>query len=643
MTVAPPYDCQTSSKHTYVIALGPKDKNHETVNEYFVNELKQLQSPTFMYCKAVNADIPVIVKVLAISADRPERCALNSMLGHGGMTSRRWRYSAYVNQSKLKSCQQCFLQRVSTVDEEATKFCAHCYDWNYTHPSMCVTKPPDYPTSQHPDSPSPPAGREVNNITYLYPMELTYDILKQGVKFCFFNCYQGYWTKASVMAYLKSIGVNESYGNNNVYLPAIRCRRNLSIDASEVFDYLKFPVHWSCGISLDQCIDTPMHHLFQGIVKSVMEKTMSWLTQKDNSHYKAFGDYVNTTLSMISDIGLNWCRMEPFMRGRSYTLGGWQAEQYIAFTRCIIVVYSSIRDVVGDNEVGIDEHECMIQALLCLISRLMTLKEVDSSSLLRFIKVFLSSSDMFEHKAYVMNGDDAMWFTKGNFLSLLNLPAQIFKFGSLRIYWEGSSERSIQQIKPFLINIRQTSSYFKTKLTYLYVSETLDTINKEIASYVPPIQTSTSGQEYQKHSDFKTYSSNVNISSLISSGKVISVLYLSVGSKRSKFYICQRSATPRSCILFEVRFVDNDGFNKCGMWYAPIEVNIVNEGNTFTPMEIDEMAEDYAILCPCISNNVSLQKYYAIICKSWKYRDKFDDLRLPSLSINLFKGTIQGY
>ena len=97
----------------------------------------------------------------------------------------------------------------------------------------------------------------------------------------------------------------------------------------------------------------------------------------------------------------------------------------------------------------------------------MTDEELESPSLLRYVKIFLSSCDIFEHKAYIMKEDDAMWYTKGNFLSLLNLPLQISTFGRLRLYWEGSRERSIQQIKPFLVNMRQTSSFFKTKLTYI--------------------------------------------------------------------------------------------------------------------------------------------------------------------------------
>ena len=105
-----------------------------------------------------------------------------------------------------------------------------------------------------------------------------------------------------------------------------------------------------------------MHQLFQGVMKSIMDETMNWLKYKVNSAYKEFGDYVNSTLTKLHDIGLDWCRMEKFTGGRMFTTGGWQAEQYVAFARCSLLVYAAVRDIVGDNEVGLDEHECLIQS-----------------------------------------------------------------------------------------------------------------------------------------------------------------------------------------------------------------------------------------------------------------------------------------
>ena len=470
VTFAPPKHYQTSSTHTYIIALSSKHTNHEIINHQFHQELQTLKSPTYMFCRATNTNIPVVVETLAVSADRPERSSLNCMLGHNGITSRRWRFSAYVDPSITKSCFNCAIKRLELLYENAEiskSNCMVCCDWNFNHVKMAMKKPADYPTEQHPDSPSPPTGREIQNIDYLYPIELSYDIMKAGVQFCFFNCYHGMWTKTSALSYLKSLCINEKYGNEYVYQIASSCKETINIDNSTIYDYIVYPVLWQSGITLDQCIDTPMHHLFHGIVKTIMEETIHWLSKKVHSQYKEFGDFVNVTLVSIHETNIDWCRIEKFTSGRSYSLGGWQAEQYLAFARCIIIFYSSVRDIVGDTEVGIDEFECMVQSLLCFLSRIMSDFEFELNELLDYIKCFLSSCDLFENTAFKLDGSDPFWYKKSNFLSLLNLPSQIAKFGSLRNYWEGSQERSIQQIKPFLIGMRSSSSFYKTKLKHM--------------------------------------------------------------------------------------------------------------------------------------------------------------------------------
>ena len=76
---------------------------------------------------------------------------------------------------------------------------------------MKVEKSSEYPCREHPKSPSPPPGREVQNIEFLYPIELTYEHLIQSAKYSFFNCYHNMWTKTSTVVYLKSLGINEKY------------------------------------------------------------------------------------------------------------------------------------------------------------------------------------------------------------------------------------------------------------------------------------------------------------------------------------------------------------------------------------------------------------------------------------------------
>ena len=56
--------------------------NHDKVNRKFNNELEELAQPTFLYVKQFQQTLPIVVRVLVMSTDRPERKALNNLLSH---------------------------------------------------------------------------------------------------------------------------------------------------------------------------------------------------------------------------------------------------------------------------------------------------------------------------------------------------------------------------------------------------------------------------------------------------------------------------------------------------------------------------------------------------------------------------------
>ena len=636
ITISAPQHCQTSSRHTYVIALSKKENNHDIVNAFFNRELKELQVPTEIYCKVTNCNLPIVVETLAISADRPERSALNCMLGHNGLPSRRWRFSAYIDPDKLKACTQCMLRRIHLLDSghsHKNNRDKCCYDWNYQHSRNCSNLPKDYPVNQHPDSPPPPIGREVSNIKYLYPIELTYDILKQAVKFCFFNCYRNNWTQTEAMVYLKSVGINEKYGKENVFLVAQKLKKMNTLERTSCYDYISYPILWCSGLQLNQCIDTPMHQIFQGVVKSLMDETITWLNYKKNPIYKEFGEYVNGTLCKFHDVGVDWCRMEKFTSGRLFSLGGWQAEQFIAFARCSIIVYSAIRDLVPNEEVGLNEHECMIQSLLCLVSRLMCSNSVSYETLLEYTKHFLSVCDAFENTAFKLEGIDPFWYKKGNFLSLLNLPDQIQRYGNLKNYWEGSRERSIQLIKPFLINMRATSSFYRRKLNRMYISQTIERLNKDTTEHFA-LQENIYQERpsYERYLSFKVYSSRIDLKAFILHKNVLSTILVKDDLDQEQHFVVTKNATSANYSLFQIVFRDEEGFNKCGMWYAPIKIIIDSELEYSTLDLINDMVLDYALLCPCISKHTSLSCCYTAITKEWRYRNEDGIHNLPTIS-----------
>ena len=174
----------------------------------------------------------------------------------------------------------------------------------------------------------------------------------------------------------------------------------------------------------------------------------------------------------------------------------------------------------------------------------------------------------------------------------------------------------------------------------MYVSQTLDQINAELTSEFPNEDNHPCQQLYERYSSFKVYSVSDDIEQLVVYGKVISVVYMSLDYDKPSFFICQHSSIPKTCVTFKVKFLDDFGFNKCGVWYAPIEISLSTEGEQMTQEDINNSSSLYGILCPCVSRSLHLRHSYAVICNNWKYRDKHNVISLPEVSMNLFLSTL---
>ena len=77
---------------------------------------------------------------------------------------------------------------------------------------------------------------------------------------------------------MQSVGIAPSYFETHIYE---RCKRLWAQENQciPISDIAYITTTWSTGIMLNQFIDTPMHLLFQGIVKSVTEFSFALLAR----------------------------------------------------------------------------------------------------------------------------------------------------------------------------------------------------------------------------------------------------------------------------------------------------------------------------------------------------------------------------
>ena len=171
-----------------------KGMDHDSVLAQYHQELKELKSCNYLYSGKTNSSIPVVVQLLIIAADPPERCSINCILSHAGTTTQHWKYSSLIDPTKLQSCAKCRKRLLSKFEGNihiTHKPCQNCADWDYGRSNLLGILPPDsYPTNSHQDSPNPPTDHSARK-EKIIPITLTYDILKQGCGYCFYNMYKG--------------------------------------------------------------------------------------------------------------------------------------------------------------------------------------------------------------------------------------------------------------------------------------------------------------------------------------------------------------------------------------------------------------------------------------------------------------------
>ena len=158
-----------------------------------------------------------------------------------------------------------------------------------------------------------------------------------------------------------------------------------------------------------------------------------------------------------------------------------------------------------------DNYMCMVYSMYVMISHLMSQRQTSSQQQLQHIKLFLDCCHQF-CKATNDETITPFWLPKGNYVTLLNLPEQIERFGPLRNYWEGTREWYIHLIKRQLTNMRRTYTFMSSKLTEVHQCNVLDWIMHNLN---PPQLVSSN----PRNGLFHTYSSIEDIVNHFKMGK----------------------------------------------------------------------------------------------------------------------------
>jgi hypothetical protein len=114
--------------------------------------------------------------------------------------------------------------------------------------------------------------------------------------------------------------------------------------------------------------------------------------------------------------------------------------------------------------------QSLIASLLPMLSQIMLNGQLSEAQIVdaeRHIKVFLSCVKNFN--LYRTKQQKLLWASSYNFISLLNLPVLMRKYGSLRMLWEGGGkgEGALRLLKRLIVNGLKGTWAFCTALCYL--------------------------------------------------------------------------------------------------------------------------------------------------------------------------------
>eukprot|EP00956_Cyclotella_meneghiniana_P029838 scaffold73500_cov54-Cyclotella_meneghiniana.AAC.1 len=314
LAILDPGGNSTSIFHTYCIAIGNSSSDHTPVLEYFLKQLDIVRKEKIRYCGTSGDFVKTSFRMQGYSSDRVERCEVLKTLS-GGTYGPRSHFAFQIDPDAFPYCDRCFNLLVTSLRQSVYPFlpafcesCDDCCRWDCgsTSPASKTNPLPEkYPSKASSSSPVPPANRTGLEFAYhnLTTNERTID--NQKIR----------WGKGEMAAYLRTMAVNESV-QEGVWKSA---RAKLQYPLSATIPYI--PALWETSILMERFLNSPMHLIFHGLVKNVMELLHKFMIKL--GRLATFERFVNKYLSEIESYRLDWLKL------RELPCTNWLAEDLL--------------------------------------------------------------------------------------------------------------------------------------------------------------------------------------------------------------------------------------------------------------------------------------------------------------------------
>lgn len=655
ITLPDPDGNNTSHLHTYCVAVGAGFLDHTSVIDWYAREVEELMKGKDYYYAHQRKFIHVKFGVVAALADRPEKAFTlkTALLGHYGRIAS---WATGIEPDALADCKKCFGRRLEAVlndrhSRSNIPNCGNCCQWDLRSQSLSrkrVLVPELYPTTCHPSSPEVPNGRPMR-ATFLEPIQQTFAWLITAVLLAAYNVSAGVWNKGVMDAYLQSCAISQSIRTNlwKRCKPGNTAQENQNdiaaeerddvpttdvgrevidgYDPTDFFDTSNVvPAIWCSSLLMSAYVDCGMHLVFHGVLAYCVERICDFMV--DHTVTPKFEKLVNHYLIDIQSLRLEWCKMKFFPKKQ------WLAENELGLSRVLPFVYGLFfmniklpeRNTSSNTIAAIRQ---MVQSLHVLISILMSPRDPSPDEIDEHVKLFLSCCHRYSRSYYDEN-TLPFWANTGNFPTLLCLAEQCRRHGPIRWYWEGTSERFIQQLKKVLASMRKTHQYFAGKLKLMYrtsvMNELVDELRSEVAK-IPHVPRQRVPRMYYQ------YSSLEDIERRVTQGEVLSGFSFKDDNDEILFaYGEQRRSGIMSCVSL-TRVGVGESTKLIGLAYVKCVLEEQDELMIGVGVKtIENNMKHYCLLLPLIIDGDFAGKF-AIVYDDWDVGDENFRKSLPNI------------
>ena len=636
ITFADPNGSATSKFHTYCLAVGKSSNDHQPVIDHILKETEMITKGIQVFCPKEGKFIRIQMGLLAYIADRPERHAILNQ-AQGGIFGKRTLWSAVIDHKNLPFCNACFNKEIkSLLDDRFSQSrltqCGRCCQWDMSSPSRAnmKVKPSEtkitekYPTTSDSASPTHPLNRcAPTNI--MKPVELDFEWMLCALRYAAHNVIHCKWNKGITQSYLRSCAIpdrvtNKMYDRFNNRDESDN-REGAAVQSNDYVPYV-----WVSIISMSAWIDAGMHHIFHGVVARIMLAMEDVFVAEKKK--ESFEEMVNPYLLDIQALRLDWVHMKQLPKTQ------WLAEDELGFSRIMLFVYGQfflnvkLSASTNTTKGALLSMRQMLISLQVMVALLMSPEDPDVDLIDRHIKIFLSCCHRFTQLFYDKD-EEPFWAKTSNFPSLLNLAAQILKYGPIRWYWEGTRERYIQTVKKVLISMRKTNSYFLRKMVLMQKLTTMAWLKDKLRK-----SHKKKKKEYSRM--YFRYESLEEIKEKFKKGDVLSGITTKMDETETlagHFWIAyEKKGSNINIVPIIIDQSEKTSKLLCGMSYHRYSLA---ENECVLGLSCEELAghaSDYCLLLPYRDNSKDeFECLYGIVFSDWEVIDDKGNKKLPVL------------